>query len=213
MSYILDALKKSERDRQRRQDPTMPVWQPEAAPAKSYAKLLWILGAIALVNIICVGVLVVVMMDRDDSSKEQVSSTSVSPAASAATDPSSVSTPAPVQVAEPKTSENIPEGYELISPGTTPTVSERVLPPPSNIMSLVDLPPMILQELPRFQFSSHLYTDNPLLRSIEMNGEKLGEGATSKDGLVVEQIDLRSIVLNHRGYFFRVDIDEYWVDS
>jgi len=105
MSFILDALRKSEHERQRQTGPAL-VETPVAAPKPKSNT--WAVAAIALlvVNLVAIGVLLL-LKSRDDS-PTAAAPASGSPAQVAAAAPPAASAPAPVPAAQASITQTVP---------------------------------------------------------------------------------------------------------
>jgi general secretion pathway protein B len=80
------------------------------------------------------------------------------------------------------------------------TVDDRVL-------SLEELPSAVRSSLPVFKVSGHAYSPDPGSRVTRINDQILQEGQNLAPGLKVEEITPGGVVLGHKGYRFRIDIN------
>jgi len=106
MSFILDALKKSENDRQRQSGPAL--FEVKVAPARAQFPLWAIaLAALLVINMIIVGWMLVRRMSRGDEVAAANAATAVAPATSN-TAPSAANSPPPVATNMPPQPTNYP---------------------------------------------------------------------------------------------------------
>jgi hypothetical protein len=125
MSFILDALKKSESDRQRQSGPAL--FEVKVAPPKSRFPV-WAIAIVALlaVNMIIVGW----MLLRRSSHGEDTTAANTSPAATSATTPAAGTTAAP-----PVTSSNTPAAAAPPVGAATPSTAPPLNSAPPNSTS------------------------------------------------------------------------------
>ena len=84
------------------------------------------------------------------------------------------------------------------------------MPPPtapsrSNAISNInDLPPNVRSQLPRLAVGGAIYSETPSARMVILNGQVFHEGDKPAADTVLEQIRLKSAVLNFRGQRYEV---------
>jgi general secretion pathway protein B len=71
---------------------------------------------------------------------------------------------------------------------------------PARLLSLAELPADVQRELPKLAISGGVYSPTPAQRLLIVNGMVLNEGAEAAPGVLLEQIRPRVAVLNFRGY-------------
>ena len=79
-----------------------------------------------------------------------------------------------------------------------------VAPAPERIALLQELPVQIQREIPTLAINGYIYASNPADRSVLINNRLRREGDALADGLVLEKLLPREMVLNYRGYRYRV---------
>ena len=200
MSSILDALKKSESARLRNDHPAMF----DAPRARIRTTRVWIP---ALVGLLVVNLVVVA-----------IALWRTTPAAVEAEDSISVPTidrdvgrdeperdlaPAPVS-RRPIASRTAPQ-----SPSTGVVAVTRETG--DDDVAVVSVPTISRDDLlasglavPEVNLGLHVYDPNPSARFVFLNGQKLGEGGVSREGLRVAAISARATVLEYRGSRFTV---------
>ena len=234
MSFILDALKKSETDRQRQTAPAL-FEVKVAAPRRGLP--VWAIGVGALL-IINVGVLMwVLLRDRAPSA---------APVAAAGNPAPAVTQPGMVTVTIPSTQVNIPlnalpAGQSapeagVVMPSQAPPLAEEPLlsaqepTVPPNYDSR-DYQPAITPEqaaavaaarragelpsrdevlsqgaqVPDLRLDLHVYANEPAERFVFINMRKLREGESLPDGVRVEEITPRGARLSFRGTRFSLE--------
>ena len=227
MSFILDALRKSEIERQRQSGPTIA----EIPVAREDRRLPVALVAIGVLLAVNVGVLLFFLL-RDGGADEPEAAAPVAAAVPpAAAPPSGVNpaatapTPQPsLPVASDPAFAGAPDpGSELYAqaqadPDATfaPEAPDPTLLPevpaarnPGSVTYADEAPqarPNLPTDpgagLPPLAVDLHIYADNAAKRAVFINGRRYTQGATIAEGPVVEEITREGAVLTHRGRRF-----------
>ena len=223
MSYILDALRKAEAERERGSVPNIHA-QPAfaGAPARGARprSRAWIAVAV-------VGVLLVIaaalpwffMADR-----------SAVPAPVAAA-PAPLVAPTPVPMTMPASAAAAPA--KVPAPTTAPTATAAAVPVPpapvpvrkprpapavasaatvaapasateERIYAMNELPDDIRRQLPGLSVGGSMYSTTPASRLVIVNGQVLLEGDRLTPELVLQQIKLKAAVFAFKGYRFTI---------
>jgi general secretion pathway protein B len=223
MSFILEALRKSEQERQRQAGPGFAELRPAMArpvfPTWAVA-----LGALLAVNLV---VLVVVMMRRDDTRipvSPPATAAGSAPVPYTAAPPGTPPLAAPVPLRTEMPTEDLYAGAPEKQPATrSPRVAAAVpvqeaaeaepelQPPPRASESqddrdaqLPSINDMALQgvTLPELHLDIHVYATEPAERFVFLNNRKYREGGETPEGTKIERITRDGVVLNHRGVRF-----------
>jgi general secretion pathway protein B len=215
MSFILDALRKSEHERQRQAAPGIADLRPASPhpprlPAWSIA-----LGILLLANIVIVAVLV---MRYGDSNASGAAKDDPSPASSIATPAATTqSAPAPKAPEQPlggvSASVFRSEGLNAPAAPKEPVAVEDE--PATSPSSTVDAEPEILEPLPTIDemvargttlpplhLDIHVFVAKPSGRFVFINQRKYREGTQLPEGPVVERITREGVVLTYGGSRF-----------
>jgi general secretion pathway protein B len=217
MSYILDALRKSDQQRQRGATPTLLTAQESAAEPRQFAYLTYGLIAAVLVGAgIVIGWLHPWQSEQPISAGETVAAKPLE-SSPRQTAPAPV-TPALVNVSPrpaPSLSNAETRGMPPKAVTTAPTQALTRAPekPGSTgltdpaqeqrVMALGELPLSILQDLPGMQISLHLHSTKPANSFVSINNQMLQEGAYPAPGLRLEQITPDGMIFSYKGYRFR----------
>jgi len=221
MSYILDALQKAERERQRGHVPTLPT--ESAAQPATQGSLKYLYAVLALL-ILSVGVLIGVFQPFRNGAEPQPNAPVAAQAPMAAAPPAATTAaaPAPVHTAQvvtptvaqpaspaipvkpaaiPSQSAPIPVVAAALPtpPVSTPTVSETVQP-------LAELPANIKQEVPAMTVLFHAYSSTPSERLVQINNKPMHEGDSLQPGLKLEHITPDGMVFSYKGYRFSTGV-------
>ncbi len=224
MSFILDALKKSETDRQRQSAPAL-FEVKVAAPRRRFP--LWAIGLAALLGVNVV-VLAWVLL-RQPSAQS-------SAAAAAATNlpPNVVYVPA-VMMPQPAPLATAPPEAGVVAPSLAPPLAEDPLlssdePSVPPDYDANDYAPAVSREeatasaqrragflptrddvlakgtqLPDLKLDLHVYAENSAKRFVFINMRKLREGESLPDGVRVDAVTPRGVDLSYRGTRFTLE--------
>lgn len=229
MSYILDALKKSEQERRIGAVPDLSMTQAPARAVPRWPR--WLLGALLLNAVILLAVGWHVWGGRQDA---QRSAAPVALPAPATVEVAPTSTPATAAAAPPVNSTPSPSLEPASGSATTTPAAEPVLEsasPESEQAALgpdleplpgsapeepsaavavdaplwEDLPPAERDGLPVPRIDVHVFASEPERRFVLINLHKYLEGDTLDSGAVIETILADGIVLSYQGQHYRVD--------
>ena len=215
MSFILDALRKSEHERQRQGGPGIADLKPTVTAARLPGWAI-ALGALLLVNIIVV--LVLVLRGPSPSREAQVAPAAAQtppPApAPATTEPATQPAPAPAYALPPPVLSRAPAQYETeVSTPRAYAPAQRAYeeaprgpdPQLDAQESTENLP--LMNDIgsgraPELHLDLHVYSSRAADRFVFLNGRKYREGGETPEGTRIERITADGVVLNHRGLRF-----------
>lgn len=86
--------------------------------------------------------------------------------------------------------------------------ADDVLPPGNQLKELWQLPVDFQARIPEMIFSFHVYSDKPSSRTIIINGRRLKEGAMVTSRIKLRMISATGVILHAHGRFFHVDVYE-----
>jgi len=87
----------------------------------------------------------------------------------------------------------------------TPNKATAAAPSPAaDIPRVADLPPAVRSQLPRLTVAGSVYSETPSARMVILNGQVFHEGDKPAADTVLEQIRLKSAVLNFRGQRYEI---------
>ncbi len=204
MSFILEALRKSELERQRQAGPSIA----ELPLARTDRRLPAALVAIGLLLAVNAAVLSWFLL-RDPPAPAAGSPAPVAAdpertaSAALAAGPAPQAEPLAQGAAEGYTADPAPQDSRAPeapdptllpdAPGTGAVAYAEPLPPP---IDATQLQPAGLAEL---NVDLHVYADDPARRAVFINGRRYSEGMTLTEGPMLEQITRDGAVINHRG--------------
>lgn len=206
MSFILDALKKSETERQQKGSAEF-AGVPTSNSRQTAPRWLWVIGGLLLINLL---VLIGLMLRPEPSS------------------PVPVEVAVPVAEQKPETGkddfaeqvavakQNVPQ-REAPGTNTTETPSrsmpiQSALPirTPTNTAALPTIHEVVANGtlmLPDLHVDIHVYSEVPKDRFVFINMNKHNEGSRLAEGPLVEEITPDGVVLKHEGTSFLLPRD------
>ena len=203
MSYILDALKKSDQQRQRGATPTLPSAQATVtAPKQSFSVYYGVLAAVLL----CVGIVIGWLRPWQAEQPAQTAEPFVARPA--------VSIPAqailtsraeqPAMAAKPEQKLPVPNpasAAPVISPKEPANTATADLE--QKATPFADLPLAIQQEIPEMKIQLHSYSNKSVNSIVSINSRMMKEGDSLAPGLRLEQITPDGVIFSYKGYRFQ----------
>ncbi|MEJ2127355.1 MAG: general secretion pathway protein GspB [Woeseiaceae bacterium] len=203
MSFILDALKKSETERQQNAGGEFSNVPSGSGDHQSF-RWLWILGLLLLVNVV---VLLGILLRPGPPTEapapvEQAPVEQPAPELAPAAEPSFEE-----QIAEAKQSQPAPESVAgEPAPGTDVVLdapAKQAAPAsPRRLMTIDELRLNGTLQLPELHLDIHVYADDPAERFVFINMKKHRENSQLPEGPVVAEITNAGVVLKYRGLTF-----------
>ena len=191
MSYILDALKKSDQERQQNSGPTLQsLHQP--ARSKNSNPVLWLIACLLAIVIIAAGVAAAwYFTDKKDTGS---AATRTQPAPEQVI-PSSTPAPAPATVQQKA------ETTSVVAPAQ---------PVNRPVVAFDELPDPVRTAVPPLTFSFHVYSENPARRTIIINKRRVKEGDLVQGELRLKEITEQGVVLSQGEHPFYINVVEEW---
>lgn len=85
-----------------------------------------------------------------------------------------------------------------------PAAAASAAAPAERLYALHELPEAIRQTLPRLVIGGSVYSSNPAARVLIINGQVFQQGGQPAPELVLEQIGLKSAVMRYKGYRYEI---------
>jgi general secretion pathway protein B len=228
MSFILEALKKSDQQRQRGATPTLPTAPiAMAAPKQPVFLYYGLLAAVLLAAGILIGWLRPWQAEQPVPATEPLAAKPLIPV-SHQTAPGPL--PAPPEMAR-KTAQELPaanpmpavqpvpmvatmkpdmpapartETHSAPHAATAPTPEKPADPAQEQkVIPMAELPLQVQQEIPAMTIPLHAYSSKPRDRLVSINDRMLREGESLTPGLRLEQITPDGLIFSYKGYRFR----------
>lgn len=210
MSYILDALKKSEQDRGKGAVPGVQTVHSSSLNYHQGKSPVWPWFLAALVAINLVAVIYFIQSKDSIESVAEIQPTTIietpvqkKPVITTTAAPPAIVTPAPSAAVVPILKET--PVFKTQAVQQTETIE-----PVFETVDLYDLPLSVRQHIPALEFSAHVYSTNPLQRSLVINGRFMEEGAQINNELVLTEITSDGAVFDFQGYRFSTSVLSGW---
>jgi general secretion pathway protein B len=229
MSYILEALKKAQAERQLGATPTIHAPTLDAAAPRSADGARWKPLALAAGTAVIAGAAVLLWRQQPApavlTSAAQVAATApvaaspasvaqpAAPAASAAMPlPSAVPSappavaPAQAAVAPVPKAASVPATSSVQAPVQAPAPQPRAAAeaPEEPVQLLRDLPEPIQRSIPQITMGGYMYSRNPADRLVLIDKILRREGEEVAPGLVLEKLLPKAAIFTFKGYRYRV---------
>lgn len=208
MSYILEALKKAQAERQLGSAPTihaLPIQAPAAVRPVSNRLPILAGAAMALAG---AGAFAVYAL------REPAPVTIPAPAPAQVTVAAAPVVPPPAVVQAPPVVQTPPAPVRAAPPpkpvaAKAPVPARQEPPPPAapveeHLPTLRELPEAIQREVPRVTFGGYIYARNPADSLLLVDKTLRHEGEEVAAGLVLEKLQSKSAIMNYRGTRYRV---------
>jgi len=232
MSYILDALRRADSERERGAVPSLHSRQASEALAdadddeggerKRFSPLVWtVIGLLVLLIAVLAWQL---MGTRSPEPSPLPTTVAVVPAPTPGpvagvepvapppptqpVQPAQPAQPAPMAAANPPSpAPPLPAQRKPARPAAKPSAPAPVVAaaPDKPVSTYNDLPENIRRELPQLVIGGAMYSQTPANRMLILNGQVFHEGDKVAGELVLEQIKLKSAVLAYKGYRYGIN--------
>jgi general secretion pathway protein B len=197
MSYILEALKKSEAERNRNNAAMQLMSEAPAPSARVWPKALGVALAINAVAVSGVWYWLQGGASAPFSAPTPATLPMEAPpraAASAPVQPAAAEDPAPAAAQPPSAA-----------------ISVRARPDSdSAVVRFRSLPSSERASFPELSFSTHLYASDPALRRVVVNGRRAQEGDTVAGSIYIEQITETGVIVHFRDRRVALDVIQDW---
>jgi general secretion pathway protein B len=219
MSLILDALRKSEHQRQRHTGPGFAA-VPEAAQRQRPATWMIVLGGLLALNVLVLAALL--FSDRQDAPTAATPSAGGT-ARAAATSPSPTTVPLPARprrddvrpltteaapAAPPRAAQDPPaNAADAVSPMVAATAAatpsgESTATADARLPRFADLVVRGELAVPNMHLDIHVYSSNAAERFVFINMRKYVEGQATQEGPRVQRITGEGVIMDHQGTRF-----------
>ena len=208
MSFILDAIKKSEAERKKSQQTDIYSLQDQdiARPSVHTHRSRWLLLFFALIILLLTGWYLwpplLNYMSEFDAAHKDVSASVVAEDA----------------LDQKETFTSVIESESTETATTTSTTDELMpaysindsLPPNHQIKELWEQPVSFQNQVPTLDFAFHVYSEVAEQRTIIINDRRLTEGQMIARGLKLHTITESGVILFYQDRFFHVDVVTQW---
>ncbi|KQQ45336.1 hypothetical protein ASF61_20490 [Duganella sp. Leaf126] len=221
MSYILEALKKAQAERQLGNSPTIhaPSLQAGAEAAASGRLKTPLVLALAAMAVAIVVLLVLVLRPAGTVAPVPPTTSAVPAPSEPVTTPATARTSAAAQspsaaLAAPVAA--LPPPVAVVttpltqpSPSPSPASAATVAPPAAGkveepVLNLRELPEPIQRAIPQVAVGGYIYSKNPADRLLLVDKILRHEGEEVAPGLLLEKLHPKEAVFSYKGYRYRV---------
>jgi general secretion pathway protein B len=91
------------------------------------------------------------------------------------------------------------------APQVAPKPTTQAATPAARVPAMSELPDEIKRDLPQLTIGGAMYSDTPSSRMLIINSQVFHEGDQPYQGLVLEEIRLKSAVFRYRGYRYAIN--------
>ena len=224
MSFILDALRKSESERQQQRAAEFAT-VPSGAAATAAPRWLWLVGLLLVLNLVVLAVFLfrggAAGTAASDPPAAADSLPAVTRAGSPADMPAQAPAPAPSREEVASFSERLADAREsrpegAAAPAESPAAGGRtagpaprdtaataaVRPGVATVPSLEQLQLEGAVDLPPLHLDLHVYNEAEGRRFVSINMQKYRENERLREGPLVREITREGVVLEHDGHLF-----------
>ncbi|MFH7325040.1 general secretion pathway protein GspB [Desulfurivibrio sp. C05AmB] len=216
MSYILEALKKSERERKLGEVPRLDTPQQAGGSEPAKPARTWLVPVLLVNTLLLAGLLGYLVLSSPESPGrpqvgEEPSATAGQPAAEPAAEvlqPGAGPELSPEQPAAPPVSPAAPSPTEppAASPLTLPLPGPAEQPAPLEpAPRLSELPAAVREQITPPKLEIHVYSESPGRRFVMIGGRQYHEGDRLPGELRLEEITPTGAVLSRHGQAFRIE--------
>jgi general secretion pathway protein B len=224
MSYILDALKKSARERQQgtsphlhsTHGPIIPSGGRSSSAFKQY-RISWLVAGCVLLLVSFLGILFFRDYHVVGNDPEKVPE-----AVLRSTNPQTAGPTSSIQPANSVTEDNgttsprvtVKEKNKAVlsipakTGASEPQAALEKQSPHSSLPLLQELPEALQADIPILKFAGHTYSKNPSQRMIIINGKILREGDLIAPGTYLTEITWEGVTVSFKGSRFRLKTNE-----
>lgn len=221
MSFILDALRKSETERQQKGSAEFANVPTSSGRRARPPAWLWVFGALLLINLV---VLIGILLRPDDATPERMNESSAitearqeaerrddfaSRIAAARENATAIEEPAAAVIEQMPTKTTPADGTQASSPNPAPTVTPAASAggPSAAMPTIHQVRAQGLVAIPDLHVDIHVYSETPRDRFVFINMNKLREGTRLAEGPLVEEITPDGVVLSMSGVTFLLPRD------
>lgn len=219
MSFILEALKKSEQERRRERVPDLRTLHQPLTTMPRRSRWRWAAPLLIATNLALIGAAIwwwlpwsQSMTDTPESPRSVARSESVEQGlqlaerhAAAGVGTGNATAPAAPAPGVGGLAEQAPLGQD--GPGTS---AASTVATPLPVQPYAELAPAVRERLPAMTFSFHVYSANPDRRSIIINDRRLREGEPVGNGVALLEITQEGVILGMDQHRIYLPVLEQW---
>ena len=195
MSYILDALNKSEQERERKQTPGLKSLQGEPSTNRfQFRHFLYLLALLAIFN----SIVVFFYFGNHSQSEVGIRPHEKTPLAGSL-------------VTANKAKEEM--HLNSLSPPTYQSADFPAQVTSDKTVAVNNLPNRVVRQLPDIQITAHIFASDTALRMVNINGVSTREGDFVSNDLMLVEITESGVVMDFEGHVYVMNILENWQNN
>ncbi|MCK5001567.1 MAG: general secretion pathway protein GspB [Gammaproteobacteria bacterium] len=211
MSYILDALKKSEQDRGNGSIPNVQTIHSSALNYHQEKRALWpwVLIAVLMFNVF----ILIYFLKPETDTQNIAPSLNTEINNHEATDKNIatvISMPSPVPIVTETQPISTPVSEQATSEQNNNSIEIAAPEISKSLVTIDELPANIRQQIPNMIFSAHVYSSAPMQRSLVINDRFMEEGDAVGYDLVLVEITRNGAIFDFRGHLFSTSVLSGW---
>ena len=213
MSYILDALNKSERERTENKTPGLNTLHQRADRQETKTPQRWLVVLTFILSLNLVVLAIWYFTDPISPEHQRNVAPRSKPSVSVVIQDPIFSNQA---FDRPKNSVDrkrpVYEEQKASTDPLSPTGQIRLSEGPPSGSESRSTRADALDQLAAIRFSSHIFAEDQDLRMVVVDGQRIGEGDIVRDGIRLEQITETGVVFEYQGERFPIDVLNQWAD-
>lgn len=208
MSYILDALKRADAERERGAAPGLHTRHhlPSISPdTPGTGRALWLVVAGGLTVLVLAATFWLWQTPGKPLPIAETPAVAITASAPVVTAPPAT-TPTPAKTAAEPSAKPVTPAKAAVSSPATPAVPVAATAPsaPAVAPLLADLPQDLRSQIPKITITGSVYSDSPAQRLLLVNNLVLAQGAQVAPDLTLQEIQRRDSLFDFKGTRFRV---------
>lgn len=188
MSYLLDALKKAQLERESLQSTNV---QPEQMPVKSQAMPVWLVGMVVLFIVFSL------YQFLPTEYAEPISSNAQNKAVNS--------------VASNGFEKNLPVKTQISEQSQVSPAKEIVVERAVKALELTELPAHVLRKIPSLSLQSHIYSPDPQYRSVIINDASFKQNMFIEEQVILDEITSQGVNIKVADYLIFLPKGISWV--
>jgi general secretion pathway protein B len=213
MSYILDALKKSEQDRGNGSIPNIQTIHSSALNYHQQKQPLWpwVLIAVLVTNVFILIYFLKPVTNTEIVTADHNAKTNSNEDYQSSRTTENHPVPAPAVIAAPVVTEpSLEPAISTLHDSAVATEVAVTTTPLKPVVDIDELPANIRQHVPDMVFSAHVYSSDAVQRSLVINGRFMEEGDAVSYDLILAEITRHGAIFNFRDYRFSISVLSGW---
>lgn len=228
MSYILDALKKSEQERGHGSVPGVQTIHSSSINYHDEKKSIWPLLLFALVFINVAGLAYFILTKQQPETVATIGQQIGNDITTEPTQNFSAENTRAADTRQAEPMQTIAQADEKQNTSSlqtniksdemtadkiimeTPIQKTVHIKQPVETIDLYDIPLRVRQHIPAMKFSAHIYSTNASIRSIMINGRFMEEGDAVTNDLILNEITSDGAIFDFQGYRFSTSVLSSW---